>query len=155
MGNRIAADLVDAIRNSTLGTTLCSRSETMPPEFVDIRQFPGVAKALVYFLGDKTKIVGAPCIIERSYNIDSVTYQGLGRYKITFKTGTFKDNRYVISGSTIQNISNLSAANMFYTVSNPDNAMHVTLSSFVLTTLHTSTSGVSAADAEKVGLLFH
>lgn len=155
MGNRIAADLIDALRTSTLGTTLCSRTEERVPEFVDIRQFPGVAKALVYFLGDKTKVINAPCTIERSFNVDSVLYQGRGQYKITFKAGTFRDNKYIISGSIQQHVSNLSAANTFYVVSNPFNSNQVTLSSFVLTTLHTSTSGVSAADAERVGLLFH
>lgn len=156
MGNRIASDLIDALRNSTLGTTLCSRSETKVPEFVEISKFPGVAKAFVVFDGDTTKVPNTPLPIRRAYNITSVLYLGLGKYKVIFKSGTFSDSNYVISGSLQPNIYSLSAANMFYVVNDPtaNDSRTTSFSSCVVYTLHTSTSGTQDADARRATLTF-
>jgi hypothetical protein len=155
MGNKIAAELIDAIRLSTFGTTLCSRTVNATPVMTEINNFSGVAKAMVRFSGDTTSIVGDPCPLLRSYNIGSVEYLGVGSYKIIFNSNFYNFNlgtNYIISGSVQSNTLHLTAANTF-TVINAPNNQGVTFSAFRIDTTHTSITGVSAANARAVNLV--
>jgi hypothetical protein len=154
MGNKIAAELIDALRLSTFGTTLCSRTVNTPPVMTEINNFQGVAKAMVKFSGDVVSTTGGACPIQRSYNIDSVEYLGRGKYKIIFDSNFNNFNlnsNYVVTGSIQSSMQHLTAANTFTVIDDLNNS-GVTFSAFRLDTTHTSTSGVSAANARNVNL---
>jgi hypothetical protein len=150
MGNAIVAQFGEALRLSTLGTTVCSRTENRPPEFIDISQFPGVARALVFFDGVPN---GANQIaILKKYNVESVEYAGPGQYKIIFKTGTFKDQFIAYSGTLTQRV--LTAANSFYGIFGSGDP---SLSSVRIQTINTVTQNQSqtAVNCNFASIIFY
>jgi len=155
MGNKIAAELIEALRLSTYGTTLCSRTLNTPPAMTEINNFPGVAKAMVNFLGDTTSETGALCPIVRSFNINSVEYIGVGEYKIIFQNSFYNFNLntdYIITGGIQTDTLHLTAANIFTVIDAPNNT-GVTFSAFKIITTNTTTSGVSAVNARNINLV--
>lgn len=154
MGNRIAAELIDALRSSTFGTTLCSRGVNEEPAFVDIAQFPGVAKAMVSFFGDYST-PNTNCTIERSYNVKNVTYLGPGNYRITFNDNLFPRtySNYIVTGSLNKELTPfLSAANVFHVQQNTNSSLAITYSSFCIITMNSAVPAISALNARRVQL---
>ena len=155
MGNKIASELVSALRLSTLGTTLCSRAGELPPAMVDIGSFPGVAKAMVRFNGDDNVFPNATITPLRSFNVTSVTYITRGQYLVTLNSEFLKYNlgtNYLVTGSLQTTTDRPTAANMFTVMTSNVAAQALTLSSFRIFTTCTSTSGVSAANARAINL---
>lgn len=113
MGNLIASTLIQSLRQSLSGTTVVSRTSAFPPQFVFSDELPGVAKAWVSF--DGIVPVNTVCpILNKSNNITTVSSVGVGDYIVGFKTGTFANSGYVVSGSVHQlNLQPLSSANGF------------------------------------------
>lgn len=154
MGNQIAADLIEALRLSSLGTTLCSRAVDQRPAFVDVSSFPGVAKAIVNFYGDYGT-PNTPCQIIRSYNVKAVTFLGKGQYKIELSDNFAKFNlgtNYTITGNVNAHTSFLTAANSFYVQNDDQFSLSTTITSFRIFTTSATTLGISAANARFVNL---
>lgn len=149
MGNQIVAEFAEALKNSTYNTTLCSNGNDKKPGMVDIKNFPGVAKAWVVFDGTQIPI-DQRCFIHSSNNIHSVTYKGTGIYTIVFSnSSTFTSENYCVNGS-IQS-TNLTGANTFLTSPVFANSRRVPLLSAISLTAYLTGS---KRDAEKVGLTF-
>lgn len=149
MGNQIVAEFAEALKNSTYNTTLCSNGSDKKPGLVDIKNFPGVAKAWVVFDGTQIPI-DERCFIHASKNIHSVTFKGTGIYTIVFSNSSvFTTNFYAINGS-IQSV-NLTGANTFLTSPVFANSRPVPLLSAIsLTSYLTGTK----ANGERIGLTF-
>lgn len=155
MGNKVASELVSALRLSTLGTTLCSRTSDRSPAMVDIGSFPGVAKAFVVFNGADNVSRNQPVSILRSYNISSVVFIGTGQYKIIFNNNFQRYNlgtQYIVTGSVQSANTNLTAANAFYVQDDTDSNVAYSLSSFRIFTINTTVSAVTATNARLVNL---
>jgi hypothetical protein len=155
MGNQIAADLIEALRLSALGSTLSSRSVSRPPAFVEISSFPGVAKAVVKFFGDYST-PNTPCQLVRTYNVKAVTFLSRGQYRVELNN-SFADfnlgTDYSIVGSVEAHSLFLTAANSFYIQNDATGLSNsITLTSFRIFTTNTTTSGISAANARYVSL---
>lgn len=149
MGNQIIAEFAEALKNSTYNTTLCSNGPDKKPGMVDIKNFPGVARAWVVFDGTQVPL-DERCTIHSSENIHSVTYKGTGIYTIVFSTSSiFTSDYYIVNGSILS--CNLSGANTFLTAPVIANSRRVPLLSAIsLTSYLTGTK----ADGERIGLTF-
>jgi hypothetical protein len=115
MGNYIGSSLIASLRSSLSGSTLLSQTSAEDPRFVDPTTLPGVARAWVKFNG--LHPANTQCtIFSKSSNVQGVTSQGNGDYKIGFNANTFSDVNYIVTGSVIsRETRNLtSAANQFF-----------------------------------------
>lgn len=149
MGNQIIAEFAEALRLSTANTTLCSRSVARRPEFVDIRNFPGVARAWVVFEG-RAGLAENPLVVLKSYNVRNVTYRGTGSYTVVFSTSSIFTDNYITEGSVMSNT--VTGAQNFYTRVAIVASRQVPLLSAI--NINTTNLSGSPADAEKVSLLF-
>jgi hypothetical protein len=155
MGNKIAAELIDALRLSTFGTTLCSRTVDQSPAMVDISDFTGVGKALVRFFGDYS-VPNTICQITRTQNVSAVVFVQPGQYRVIFNDAfrARNINNYIVSGHLEKDLSSLSAADNFYILSNQTNSnLNTTFSSFRMVTTNTTATGVSSVNARWANLI--
>jgi hypothetical protein len=66
-----------------------------------VTSFAGVARAWLQFQGSGTAVIGEEGpIIESYHNIESLHKIDEGKYKITFKEGTFQNNNYAAFGQS-------------------------------------------------------
>ena len=79
------------------GTTIQTRGDFAFADVSKINTGKSVAKAWLNF--DGSGVSSIP-VVRSSYNIDTLKYEGVGKYTVTFTSGVFKDNNYVAIGTS-------------------------------------------------------